>query len=301
MSKRRKPAGGVAKPRGKTMPKGKAPAADGKRGSPGSISAGEPRSDQVPIRLPSGEQAWVSADAFNLISEKEFRDSERLRRLRGQRNLAAAAAGIALVVLAAGAVALLTRPAAPGAGETGESAAAAPDSPTLVEPEAAGTAPTDAAPAALSRDTSSGAPEPPEPPPATPEVLEIKATVRAWARAWSARDAEAVLAFYSPSFLVPDGMRRATWEQLRRERIENPELLSVTVEDLAAERTGEVSATARFLQVYDTPGYRVWVMKTLELASESGRWRIVDELASLAEAGTGAFKGEVELVQPVPE
>ncbi len=48
----------------------------GKKRSPGS--------DEVPIRLPSGEQAWVSADAFNLISEKEFRDSERLRRLRDQ-------------------------------------------------------------------------------------------------------------------------------------------------------------------------------------------------------------------------
>ncbi len=246
------------------------------------------RSDQVPIRLPSGEQAWVSADAFNLISEKEFRDSERLRRLRGQRNLAVTVAAVALVVFAAGAVSLLTRPAMPD-----------PASPDPASSDLASSDP--APPGAVESDRGETAMPLPPPAPPAPDVREIEETVRAWARAWSARDVEAVLGFYSPGFLVPDGMRRASWEQLRRERIASPELLAVTVDDLAVERTGPESAVARFLQIYDTPGYRAWVMKTLELASESGRWLIVDELASLAEVGTGAVEvGELELVRPVP-
>lgn len=224
--------------------------------------------DQVPIRLPSGEQAWVSADAFNLISEKEFRDSERLRRLRAQRNLAAAVAVAALTVFAAGVVALSTRRAPPAPAGTGTVATSST--------------------AAVQTAEASPANDP-----------DVEQAVRAWARAWSARDAEAVLACYSPAYLVPDGMRQATWEQLRRERIESPELLSIAVEDLVAERTGPETAVARFLQVYDTPGYRAWVMKTLELAFESGRWLIVDEVTSLAEIGTGAFQGEP--VDPAPD
>ncbi len=58
---------------------------------------------------------------------------------------------------------------------------------------------------------------------------------------------------------------------------------------------------ARFPQVYDTPGYRAWVMKTLALANESGRWLIVDELQSLAEVGTGAFDGRTELFSVAPD
>ena len=256
------------------------------------------KKDRVPIRLPSGEQAWVSADAFNLISEKEFHDSERLRRLRDQRNMALALAAVVTIVFAAAAVSFLTRPDLP-------TAAAEPDQANAVEgtdPPATAAPPeprSDPVPSQSDPVPSRSDPVPsrsdPVPSGSDPEIEEV---VQAWAQAWSARDAEAVLEFYSPSFLVPDGMRRATWEQLRRERIENPELLAVTVEDLVAERTGPESAVARFLQIYDTPGYRVWVMKTLQLASESDRWRIVDELASLAEVGSGAYP--VELIQPTP-
>ncbi len=228
------------------------------------------RSGQVRIRLPTGEHAWVSADAFNLISEKEFRDSERLRRLRSQRNLAAVVAAFALVVFAAGAVSLLTRRTGPE------------------QEPGAGSPAGRAGPAATASGEQTAAGD--------PDIREIEQTVSAWARAWSAQDVEAVLSFYSPSFLVPDGIGRAAWERLRRERITSPELLAVSVEDLTAERTGPLRAVARFLQVYDTPGYRAWVVKTLELASESGSWLIVEEAALLAEIGTGSLEGE--LVRP---
>ncbi len=249
------------------------PAASPRRGANATSSRQGP--DQVHIRLPSGEHAWVSADAFNLISEKEFRDSERLRRLKGQRNLAAAVAAFALIGAGAVFVSLMARPDRPD----GVTAAA-----TTGEPSPAGDG-------AVERR-----PSPAEP---APEVREIELAVEAWAQAWSAQDVAAVSDFYSPSFLVPDGMGRATWEELRRERIANPELLAVTVEGLVAERTGPASAVARFQQIYDTPGYRAWVTKTLELAYESGRWLIIEEVASLAEIGTGSLDtGEPEATPP---
>ena len=216
------------------------------------------RPDQVPIRLPNGEQAWVSAHAFNLIGEKAFHDSQRLRHLRIQRNLAFAIAGAILVVSAAGVVAWLTRP--PGSSARVVASEENPAELGPAEPEA---------------------PAPQVPKPANDP--DIEQAVRAWAQAWSNQDVEAVLAFYSPSFLVPDGMARVNWERLRRERIDNPELLGITIEDLVAERTGPETAIARFIQIYDTPGYRALVFKTLQLTADSGRWLIVDEQVSLAE------------------
>ena len=229
---------------------------------------GEHGADEVRIILPGGEDAWVSPDAFNLISEKEFRDSERLRRIQVQRNLAAAVAALTLIVAGAVVASFMTRPVPPAMVETAAEAG-----------DPAETAEGFVGEGAFASVTSPA-------PSSSPEVREIELTVEAWARAWSARDAEAVAEFYSPDFQVPDGMARATWDELRRERITNPELLAVTVGDLSIEHTGSSSAVARFLQIYDTPGYRAWVRKTLELRFESGRWLIASEAASLAEVGT---------------
>ena len=229
---------------------------------PGAAETSAAEADQVPIRLPNGEQAWVSAHAFNLIGEKAFHDSQRLRQLRIQRNLAFAIAGAILVVSATGIAAWLTRPPSSSARVVASEGSPAELGPA--EPEAV-------------------APQVPRP----PNDRDVEQAVLAWAQAWSDQDVEAVLAFYSPSFLVPDGMRRLTWERLRRERIENPELLGIAIEDLVAERTGPETAMARFIQIYDTPGYRAWVIKTLQLTADSDRWLIVDELASLAEFGPG--------------
>ncbi len=250
---------------------------------------GEPpdrRSGQVRIRLPNGEHAWVSADAFNLISEKEFRDSDRLRRLRWQRNMTLAVALAAMLIAAAGLVILASRHpgravAADGSGEPagggGETAGT-----TGVATAAGLTA--GETPSALSPPADAGA--------------EIAETVRAWARAWSARDVDRYLDFYSQRFRPEDGASRSVWEGLRRQRIERPETIAIAVSGVETARIGERSAVARFAQRYRSPGYQDWVFKTLELTLEADRWRIVAERSLLIEADRGVpGAGELELVR----
>ena len=53
-------------------------------------------------------------------------------------------------------------------------------------------------------------------PAANNEVLD---TVNAWAKAWSAKNVDAYLAFYARDFKTPGGEARPEWEKARRQRI----------------------------------------------------------------------------------
>jgi len=105
---------------------------------------------------------------------------------------------------------------------------------------------------------------------------EIEKTVRAWAEAWSARDADAYLAFYGEGF-KPPGNDRAAWENQRRERVTRPEYIKVAVEQLRVRMSGDELARASFRQRYESNLLRSSGSKTLTLAWEGDAWKIVDE------------------------
>jgi ketosteroid isomerase-like protein len=110
---------------------------------------------------------------------------------------------------------------------------------------------------------------------ASAEVIE---TVRAWAKAWSAKDVDAYLAFYGKEFKTPGGEARAAWEKTRRQRIGAPKSISVTVESPKVSVAADGQASVTFRQ-----GYRSDVLKsttttkTLVLARADGRWLIQQE------------------------
>jgi tetratricopeptide (TPR) repeat protein len=107
---------------------------------------------------------------------------------------------------------------------------------------------------------------------------EVVETVRAWAKAWSAKDVEAYLAFYGKDFKTPGGEPRAAWEKTRRQRISAPKSIAVTIESpkVSVAANGQASVTFR-------QGYRSDVLKattttkTLVLARSDGRWLIQQE------------------------
>ena len=116
--------------------------------------------------------------------------------------------------------------------------------------------------------------------PAAPKAgnAEILETVNAWAKAWSARDVDAYLAFYAQDFKTPGGEPRANWEKSRRQRISAPKSIVVTVDapKVSVPAAGQASVTFR-------QGYRSDVIKstnttkTLLLARSEGRWLIQQE------------------------
>jgi Flp pilus assembly protein TadD len=107
---------------------------------------------------------------------------------------------------------------------------------------------------------------------------EILDTVNAWAKAWSAKNVDAYLAFYGKDFKTPGGEARADWEKTRRQRISAPKSIAVTVESPKVSMGADGQASVTFRQ-----GYRSDVLKststtkTLVLARADGRWRIQQE------------------------
>lgn len=98
--------------------------------------------------------------------------------------------------------------------------------------------------------------------------------VASWAQAWSAREADAVLALYSPSFTAPtDSAGSAAWLEQRREQVATGPVPDSMVEGLSVEQDGADRRIATFVQKFGTNTLR----KQLTLVRESGSWRIVDE------------------------
>jgi hypothetical protein len=60
---------------------------------------------------------------------------------------------------------------------------------------------------------------------------DVVRALNAWARAWSSGDAKGYLSFYAPSFKVPGGQNRSTWEHARRERIAKGRKINVQIQN----------------------------------------------------------------------
>jgi Flp pilus assembly protein TadD len=110
-----------------------------------------------------------------------------------------------------------------------------------------------------------------------PKVDDPVDVVKAWAKAWSAKDVEAYLAFYDRDFQTPGGQPRAEWEAGRRQRISAPKSISVTVESPKVTLSGDSQASVTFRQGYRSDVLKATGTKTLVLVRTDGRWLIQQE------------------------
>lgn len=101
-------------------------------------------------------------------------------------------------------------------------------------------------------------------------------SVLAWARAWSARDVDAYLAFYVSDF-HPQDLDRPSWEAKRRERIMAPKSIRVDVQDQKLTMISSDHAEVVYRQVYQTEGSRLTSRKKIELTLVDGYWKILQE------------------------
>jgi len=121
--------------------------------------------------------------------------------------------------------------------------------------------------------------------PAAPSAAEsvdaaVLRTVKAWAQAWSAKDADAYLAFYAPQFKTPDGMPRAQWEAERRARVVGPLSIKVAIRDVKIVRHDDARFAVNFHQAYRSDRFQGHTRKTLELLRVGDDWRIVEEMVA---------------------
>ncbi|MDR0576444.1 MAG: tetratricopeptide repeat protein [Candidatus Accumulibacter sp.] len=110
---------------------------------------------------------------------------------------------------------------------------------------------------------------------------EIGRIVRDWAAAWSRKDVKAYLAFYADDFQTPNGVALGKWKEERRQRIDKPGKLQVSVNDVrvSLSESGD-RATARFRQQYVSATLRSQTSKTLVFVRSGNGWLIAQERVS---------------------
>lgn len=106
----------------------------------------------------------------------------------------------------------------------------------------------------------------------------VEDTVRGWARAWSAQDADAYLAYYGAGFSVPGGESRDAWEKSRRARIGAPASIKVELAGIKVRMDGDDRATVSFRQSYRAGSVARRTSKSLALKRAGGKWYIEQEL-----------------------
>lgn len=121
---------------------------------------------------------------------------------------------------------------------------------------------------------------PPEVAPATVKSAESLARelVENWRTAWTKRDVEAYLSFYSPTFKPGNGSTRADWAAARRKNLESRTDIQVAVRELEITQIADNRLTASFQQDYASGNYRENSQsKTLVLSLNQGKWQISEE------------------------
>lgn len=103
------------------------------------------------------------------------------------------------------------------------------------------------------------------------------AFVKAWAEAWAGKDVDGYLASYASNF-QPAGQSRAAWEAMRKKRISQASAISIDIVDPQISRENDHLQIA-FLQKYSSGQFSGSTRKTLLLANEEGRLRIIAERA----------------------
>ena len=108
------------------------------------------------------------------------------------------------------------------------------------------------------------------------DVKEVEAVVRAWAKAWSAKDLPTYLSAYGKEFTPSTKQSRSAWEAERRQRIAGKSSISVKLENLTITVNGNRSVV-KFRQNYRADALAVSSRKTLDLLKTGERWKIVRE------------------------
>ena len=128
------------------------------------------------------------------------------------------------------------------------------------------------------------------PPAAAPVTVKSANTlaeelVEAWRTAWSKRDAEAYLSFYSPAFMPADGSTRANWAVARQKNLASRSDIQVSVRELKITQLAEDRLKVSFQQDYASGNYRENAQsKVLLLSLDNGRWQIVEEWSGVQTA-----------------
>jgi len=100
--------------------------------------------------------------------------------------------------------------------------------------------------------------------------------LRGWAQAWSEKDLDAYIAYYSSEHKL-DFATREDWVEHRRQRILRPGFIKIGVSDIQIRAQTENLAIVDFQQSFDSLDYSDRVIKRVGLRRINSQWKITDE------------------------
>lgn len=106
-------------------------------------------------------------------------------------------------------------------------------------------------------------------------VATVNERVQGWAEAWTAKDVERYLGFYSPTF-APARSTHARWEADRRRMLSKPGPIEVRVANVQTS-VQQNAVVTRFNQTYRSEGFNDASAKALTWQQSNGEWVIVAE------------------------
>ncbi len=116
---------------------------------------------------------------------------------------------------------------------------------------------------------------------ATPiATTAINNLVSQWQQAWSSKDVDAYLGYYSDKFVPKSRMDVEQWRRYRRIRLGKPKSIDIQISKLRIEQKNETKALVSFIQEYKSDLYQDKTRKTLSLVYEDNGWKIVAENAT---------------------
>lgn len=102
----------------------------------------------------------------------------------------------------------------------------------------------------------------------------------AWATAWSRQDMVAYLRAYHPEFKPASGASRQRWMATRSRRIERPEWIEVTLNELSVTPLSSRRQAVDFRQVYRNERFTSVIRKRLVMEWGPDGWQIISEIVT---------------------
>ena len=112
-------------------------------------------------------------------------------------------------------------------------------------------------------------------------VEEVRALVKAWAKAWSRHRVEPFLAFYSPSFRPAGNRTREQWMRSYENFLSTSTAIKIALTDLAVALETDNRAKAFVHLMFETKEKKEQKQKTLTLSKEKKGWRIIEERSGI--------------------
>lgn len=112
--------------------------------------------------------------------------------------------------------------------------------------------------------------------PDTAEIRAVKAMLVAWAQAWSGKQVDQYLQYYTAEY-APVGMSHRFWAAQRRQRIKRPQWIRVELENFKLKAIDGQHMVVRLEQKYRADNYSDVTRKEFVVQKVAGQWRISEE------------------------